>query len=652
MSEKKEFKTESKRLLDLMIHSIYTNREIFLRELISNASDAIDKYHYLSLTDEKLPKEENYQINLSVDNKKRIMTIEDNGIGMTYEELNDNLGTIAKSGSKEFLKKLEEEKKKDDAKNIEIIGQFGVGFYSAFMVAKKVVVETKSPYQEKGYCFTSEGTDTYEVEEIKKENHGTKITLYLRDNQEEDNYDTFLEVWKIRELVKKYSDYIRYPIQMFVTEQIQDKDSEGKPVEGKYHEETKLETFNSMIPLWKKNKNEVTQEQLNDFFKQKFDSYEDPLVSLFVNVEGLISYNSLLYIPKKAPYNLYSEQYERGLQLYTKGIFIMDHCKDLIPDYLRFVRGLVDTSDLSLNISREMLQQDHQIKKIASSVEKKILQELERMKKEEYEKYCEFFKEFGINLKYGVYESFGAKKDSLKDLLLYSSIQEEKLISLKDYIEKMPKDQEFIYYASNKSKEAVEAMPQLDALKKKNYNVLVLTDDIDEFALDILGEYEGKKFKSINQGDLNILNDEEKKVIQDIKDEKKSFLDALKEALKDKVAEVKLSERLVDSPVCLVSGDGLSFEMEKVLKSQNQTNFKAQKILEINPNHELFKALDHVYQTDSNSLNDYASLLLDQALLMEGMPIENPVDFSNRMCQLMIKAASGEKKSTEEKIDE
>ncbi len=637
MSEIKEFKTESKRLLDLMINSIYTNKEIFLRELISNASDAIDKYHYLSLNDEKLTKEDHYKISLSYDKDQRTITIEDNGIGMTYDELNDHLGTIAKSGSLEFMKKLKESENEEN-KDVDIIGQFGVGFYSAFMVASKVEVNTKSPYSEKGYKFTSTGTDTYEVEETTKEDHGTSITLYLRANDEEkeENYDEFLSDWKIKELVKKYSDYVRYPIEMFVTTQVKDNDKEDK-----YHDETRLEVLNSMIPLWKKNKSEVTKEELNSFYKQKFGAYEDPLASLFVNVEGLISYNALLYIPGKAPYNLYSDKFERGLQLYTKGVFIQDKCKELIPDYLRFVTGLVDTSDVSLNISREMLQQNRQLVKIGNSVEKKILAELDRMKKEDFENYKKFFKEFGINLKYGIYESYGSKNDSLKDLLIYSHINDDEMITLEKYVSEMKEGQEFIYYASNKSIDAVKAMPQLDALKKKGYDVLVFNDDIDEFAINFLAEYNSKKFKSINQGDLDLLNEDEKKEMNQLKDEKKPLIDAIKSALNDKVKDVIISERLVDSPVCLVSGEDMSFEMEKVLSQMpNQNGFKASKILEINPHHQLFKALEKVYETSPESLKDYSSLLLDQAMLMEGMMIENPIDFSNKMCSLMIKSAS------------
>lgn len=640
MQETKEFKTESKRLLDLMINSIYTNKEIFLRELISNASDAIDKYHYLSLSDDKLKKEDHYHVFLSYDKNLRTITIEDNGIGMTYDEVNNNLGTIAKSGSLEFMEKLKEANESKDQKDIDIIGQFGVGFYSSFMVASKVVVETKSPFSEKGYRFTSSGSDTYDIEECDKESHGTVITLYLRDNTEEENYDQYLSDWMIKNLVKKYSDYVRYPIEMMVTESVNDKDENGKDIEGKFHYETHLEVLNSMVPLWKKNKSEVSEQQLNEFYKQKFQEFEDPLTSLFIKIEGLISYNALVFIPKEAPYNLYSDKYERGLQLYTKGVFIMDKCKELIPDYLRFVKGLVDTSDISLNISREMLQQDTQIKKIATSIEKKILAELERMKNEDFAKYEEFFKVFGVNLKYGIYESYGQRKDSLKDLLLYHSLNENKYITLKQYVENMKEGQDTIYYASNKSKEAVEAMPQLDALKKKGYDVLVLVDDIDEFTLEMMQDYDGKKFKSINQGDLDLLNDEEKKERENLETEKKPLIDAIKAALKDKVNDVKISSRLVSSPVCLVSGDGVSFEMERVLKQMpNQGDIKADRILEINPNHDLFKALEKVYKDYPDKLNDYATLLFDQAMLMEGMNIENPVEFSNKMCALMIDAA-------------
>ena len=592
MSERKEFKTETKRLLDLMINSIYTNKEIFLRELISNASDAIDKYHYLSLQDSSLEKRSDYKIKLEVNNEERTITISDNGIGMTYDEVVNNLGTIASSGSLEFIKKLEEKENKEE--EIDIIGQFGVGFYSAFMVANKVEVTTKSPYSDKGYIFTSTGEDSYEIDEFNKDENGTSIKLFLRDNTEEENYDEFLSEWEIKALVKRYSDYIRYPITMNCKHSEPLKDSEGKYIEGKYNEYISEDTLNSMIPLWKKNKKDVTKEELNEFYKSKFNDYNDPLLSLHINVEGMISYNALVFIPSKAPYDLYSEKYEKGLQLYTKGVFIMDKCKDLIPDYLRFTKGLVDSSDLSLNISREMLQQDRQLKKIQTNVEKKIINELDKLKEDDYDKYLEFFKNYGSNIKYGIYENYGDKKDLLKDLLVYYTLENsEKPITLKKYKESMKEGQEFIYFASGASKEAVLAMPQLDLLKKKGIDVLVLSEPVDEFAIMMMEEYDGVKFKSINQGDLDVLDKEEKQKIEELKEIKKPLLDSLKDALNEEVSEVKISERLVDSPVCLVSGDGISFEMEKAL-SQNPmgNNLKAQRILEINPNHELFNAIE------------------------------------------------------------
>ena len=637
MSETKHFKTESKRLLDLMINSIYTNKEIFLRELISNASDAIDKYHYLSLTDDKLEKRSDYHILIETNKENKTIKIIDNGIGMTKDELNKNLGTIASSGSSEFIKKMKENEE-GKTSDIDIIGQFGVGFYSAFMVASKVTVETKSPYDDKAYIFTSSGEDTYTIDDSNKETIGTEITLYLRDDTEEEKYSEYLDQYTIENLVKKYSDYVRYPIQMMVTESVQGPSTDDKK-EPTYHDETKLKTLNSMIPLWKKNKNEVTEEELNTFYKNKFNEYEDPFTSIFANVEGMISYNALLFIPRHAPYNLYSDKYEKGLQLYTKGVFIMDKCKDLIPDYLRFVKGLVDSSDLSLNISREMLQQNRQLQKIAVSVEKKILNELTSIKDNDFSKYVEFFKEFGVNLKYGVYDNFGAKKDQLKDLLIYHTTNQEDYITLKQYVEGMKEDQKEIYYASCKDKESALSMPQMDMLKKKGYDVLVLTDDIDEFAIEMLSEYEGKKFKSI-QGNLDLQTDEEKEEAKKTTEEKKDMLQAIKDSLGNEVDEVVLSSRLSDSPVCLVSGEGMSFEMEKVFSQMNQgVPYKAKRILELNPNHELFKALESIYSSNKDELKDYSSLLLDQALLMEGMPLKNPYEFSKKMTSLMIKAS-------------
>lgn len=636
MSEVRKFKTESKRLLDLMINSIYTNKEIFLRELISNASDAIDKYHYLSLTNKDIPAQDSYHIHLSINKDDRILTIEDNGIGMTYEEVINNLGTIAKSGSLEFLNNLKEEQ----AKDIDIIGQFGVGFYSAFMVSDKVVVETKSPLSEKGYRFTSKGTEKYEIEEIDKPQVGTKIDIYLRKSTEEEDYEQFLDDYHIQSLVKKYSDYVRYPITMEVEKSVPEVDKDGKEIENKYKTIHETITLNSMVPIWKKSKNEVSEKDLNEFYKQKFADYNDPMLSMFVNAEGMLTYNALLFIPKKAPYDLYTENYEKGLKLYTKGVFIMDKCKELIPDYLRFVKGLVDSSDLSLNISREILQQNRQLTKIATNIEKKVLNELTKLQKEDYDKYLDFFNQYGINFKYGIYNSYGADKEKLQDLLVYKTIQQEKPIPLKTYVENMKKDQEYIYFASAKDKNAVLAMPQMDLIKKHEYDVLILDDQIDEFVITMLQNYDKKSFKSINQGDLNILDEKQKEEVEKLKDLKKPLIEKLKEILKDDVSDVVISSRLSDSPVCLVSKDGVSLEMEKVLASlPTENKAKAQKVLELNPNHELFKAMERIYAKDANALKDYAELLYNQALLMEGFPLKDPVAFSNKMCELMIKSS-------------
>ena len=638
MSEIKEFKTESKRLLDLMINSIYTNKEIFLRELISNASDAIDKYHYMSLTNDKYEKRNDYKIKIAVDKENRMISIEDNGIGMTYDDLVQHLGTIANSGSLEFMKKLEEsENKKED---IDIIGQFGVGFYSAFMVGKKVVVESRPPDASTGYRFTSTGEDTYESEECERVKVGTIIKVYLREDSEEASYSSFLEEWTIKSLVKKYSDYVRYPITMEVSKSKPKLDAEGKEIEGEREEYQEEETLNSMIPLWKKNKKDVTKEQLNEFYKNKFYDMQDPIVSTLVNVDGNISYQALLYIPHDAPYGLYTDKYEKGLQLYSKGVFIQDKCKELLPDYLKFVKGLVDSADLSLNISREILQQNKQLELIAKNVEKKILSELSSLMKDDFSKYVEFFNTYGTHLKYGIYADYGMKKDMIKDLLIYKTLNSDKEITLKQYKEEMKEGQKVIYYASGKTKEAVLAMPQMDIMKEKGYNVLVLTDDIDEFALMMMKDYDGVEFKSIASSDIDILSEEDKKKISDLKESKKSLFDKMKEILKDDVSEVRLSERLVSSPVCLVSGEGLTLEMERVLQENPENkDVKASRILEINPHHELFKAIEKVYEEDEESLSKYAHLLYNQALLIEGMPIKDPVAFSKDMCDLMIKAA-------------
>ncbi len=637
MSEVRQYKTESKRLLDLMINSIYTNKEIFLRELISNASDAIDKYHYLSLTDDKLEKNRDYQIFLEIDKEAKTLSIIDNGIGMTKEELIDSLGTIAKSGSLEFMKKLEDKTEKEQ---VDIIGQFGVGFYSSYMVSDKVEVYTKSPFSEMGYKFASSGTEDYTIDEVSDLTQGTRIVLFIREDTEDDKYSDFLNEYRLKTLVKKYSDYIRYPIKMEVTKVVSKKDEEGKEIEGETEEVVSIETLNSQLPIWKKKKNDVTSEELNEFYKTKFYDYQDPLTNIFVNIEGALNYTALIYIPKKAPYDLYSENYEKGLQLYSKGVFIMEKCKDLVPDYFRFVKGLVDSNDLSLNISREILQQNNVLNKIASNIEKKIASKLESLLKNDREKYVEFFETYGINLKYGIYDKYGLKKDLLQDLIMFKTINSDEYITLKEYIEKMVEGQDSIYYASGKTKEAVLAMPQLDRIKSKGYDVLICSDDVDEFMLQVMTEYDGKKFKPVNQGDADKLDEHEEEKIKEISEDKKSLLEKMKEILHEEVSDVVISRRLTDSPVCLVSTDGLSFEMQKVMeKSPVSKNFKAEKVLEINPKHKLFETLENLYNDGDENLADYVELLYNQALLIEGFPVKNPVEFSKKMCELMIKSS-------------
>ncbi len=632
MKEKKKFKTETKRLLDMMINSIYTHKEIFLRELISNASDAIDKRHYLSLTDSELSAPE-YKILIEANKEDHILTITDNGVGMTKEELEQHLGTIAKSGSKEFMEAVA----KENTPEVDIIGQFGVGFYSAFMVAKKVDVLTKSVKEGKAYLFSSEGLESYTIEEAEKEDFGTIITLYLREDTEDESYSKYLEEYEIRELVKKYSDYVRYPIQTWITKyddvkEEEDKDKEDK--EPKTHVE--LETINSMLPIWKKNKSEVSEEELNTFYKSKFMDYQDPITSIHINVEGMLTYNALLFIPKKPLYDFYTDRNERGLQLYTKGVFILDKCKELIPEYLRFVKGLVDSADLSLNISREMLQEDRAIKKIAGNVEKKILSELGRMLKNDREKYETFFKDYGINLKYGLYEDYGAKKDQLKDLIILQSYNQDKKITFAEYKEAMPEGQKAIYYASGENKDAVGKLPQMDLIKAKGYDVFILADDVDEFMLQVLKEYDSVPFKSLNQGDLDLIDEEDSKKIDELKETKKPLLEKIKAALPN-VKDVVLSKRLVDAPCCLSNDSGLSFEMERVLKNQNHTEIKADRILELNPNHPVFAKLEETYDNDEELGNTYAKILYTQALLMEGILPDNPQEFGKDVCDLLLK---------------
>ena len=626
---KKQFKAESKRLLDLMIHSIYTNKEIFLRELISNASDALDKRYYLSLTDENQRVDKNeLKIRIDLDKENRTITLTDSGIGMTQEELESNLGTIAHSGSLEFKQKLEE-----GTSDVDIIGQFGVGFYSAFMVAQRIIVETRSAQSEQAYSWISNGEDGYTIAPIMKEDVGTKIILELKEESEDDKVDEYLDEYTIKNLIRKYSDYVRWPIEMEV--------ETTKTVEGKDEPETvkEIQTLNSMVPLWKRNKSEIKEEEYNEFYKNKFMDWENPAKVMHYSVEGTTSYNALLFIPAKTPYNFYSADYEPGLQLYCKGVFIMDKAKDLVPDYFRFVRGLVDSDDLNLNISREILQQDRQMKTLAKSIEKKIKNTLEDMLKNDREKYEEFFKNFGLSLKFGVYQDYGMHKDQLQDLLLFKSTNNDEYTTLDEYVSRMKEGQDQIYFASGESIELIKKLPQMEKLQDKGYEVLYFTDDVDEFAANIMMEYKEKKFKSINQGDLDLDDEEEKKAKEEKTQENKSMLDKMKEALGEKVKEVRLSSRLKSHPVCLVSDEGLSMEMEKVLNQMpNQNEVKAGKILEINPDHEIFATLQKIYDKHPELMDEYTDLLYTQAMLIEGYKIEDPIAYANQVCDLMIRA--------------
>lgn len=619
MAKTKQFKTESKRLLHLMTHSIYTQKEIFIRELISNASDAIDKRHFLSLTDSTIPPVA-YEIWLTPDDSNRTLIIADNGIGFTEEELINNLGTIAESGSKAFLDKVEKE-------DVDLIGQFGVGFYSAFMVADKVIVETRSPFSSTGYRWSSTGEASYTIEEIEREAIGTTIILHLRadDEENEEDFSTYLKDYTLKSLVKKYSDYVRYPINMMVTKKEDKKEIEEK------------QTLNQMIPIWKKPKSEISDDDMNAFYKHQFNDYDAPLKVVHTSVEGMLTYTALLFIPEKAPYDFYSEKYEKGLQLYSKGVFIQDKNKDLLPDYFKFVKGLVDSSDISLNISRELLQQDRQVKKIAAHLEKKIKSELESMLQNEKEKYLKFYENYKTTLKYGIYESFGLNKEKLQDLILFKTNKSDDYISLKEYIENKPIDQNAIYYATGKSKESILKLPQMDVMKEKEIDVLLFTDDIDEFMIQVMQNYQDIPFKSIQQADTDLLDETKKEDLKSKEKENKDILKAIKKALKDKVKDVKLSYRLKESAVCLVSGEGISMEMEKILKQMpNTANVHADKILEINPDHELFQALKKIYEQDEKRIGDYSSILYHQALLIEGYPIEDPTEFSNQLVKLMI----------------
>ena len=626
----KEFKAESKRLLDMMINSIYTHKEIFLREIISNASDAIDKLYFKSLTDTSVGmKKSDFAINIAIDKENRTLTVSDNGIGMTEEDLENNLGTIANSGSFAF------KKDNDLGDDVDIIGQFGVGFYSTFMVAKEVTVVTKAFGSDQAYKWTSDGVEGYTIEECDKpDGVGTTITLKLKDDTDDEKYSTYLDQYQIQSLVKKYSDYIRFPIRMEVEHTHYNE--EGK--EPEVHKA--IETLNSMTPIWKKNKSELKDEDYNNFYMEKFGDYEPPIAHIHSKNEGVATYDALLYIPARAPFDYYSKDYEKGLQLYSSGVMIMEKCADLLPDWFSFVKGVVDSEDLSLNISRELLQQDRQLKIIAKNLEKSIKNELAKLLKNDREKYEKFYSVFGLQFKFGIYQSYGAANETLKDLLMFPSSFDGKNVTLKEYVSRMKEDQKEIYYACGETKERIEMLPQLEKIKDKGYEVLYFTQDVDEFAIKVMINYDGKPFKSISDADLDLDTEEEKEEAKKLDEENKDMFTFMQEAIADKVKTVRLSKKLKTHPVCLSSDGSITIEMEKLLNAmpQNDGNkVKAEKALEINPNHPIFEKLKDLYANDKDKLKDYAKLLYDQALLIEGMSIDNPVEFANLVCELMTK---------------
>lgn len=626
--EKIQFKSESKRLLDLMINSIYTHREIFLREIISNASDAIDKLCFISLTDDKVGmNRSDFKILIKADKGNRTLTVSDNGIGMDKEELENNLGTIASSGSYKFRQQLTDE----DKDNVDIIGQFGVGFYSAFMVAKEITVITKKYGSDTAYKWQSSGADGYTIEECQKDTVGTDIIMLLKDDTEEDKYSDYLEQYKISSLIKKYSDYIRYPIEMDMESTKVKEGTEDKP---EYETVIERKTLNSMVPIWQKPKKDVTKEEYNNFYKEKFFDFEDPLLTITTSVEGVVTYKALLYIPAKTPYNYYTKEYEKGLQLYSSGVMIMENCPDLLPEHFRFVKGVVDSQDLSLNISREMLQHNRQLKLIEEHLEKKIKNELASMLKKDRENYEKFFAAFGRQLKYGLVSDYGAHKDKLSDLILFYSYNQKKLITLDEYVEAMKEDQKYIYFATGESKEIIETLPQTEILKDKGYDFLCCTDEIDEFALNSLRNFKEKEFRSVLNDDLGI--EEEKK-----EEEKEEGQDALitfiKETLGDKVSQVVVSKKLKSHPVCLTAQGGISFEMEKYFSVvQPESGMKAQRVLEINMSHPAVKALKEKITTNIEEAKKYVQLLYSQSLLIAGLPLENPSEYTDLVCSLMI----------------
>lgn len=625
---KKEFKSESKRLLDLMINSIYTHKEIFLRELISNASDAIDKLCFIALTDDKLNmSRDDFKIFIKPDKENRTLTITDNGIGMDKDDLENNLGTIASSGSYKFKQEMSE--KQDD---IDIIGQFGVGFYSAFMVAKKITVVTKKYGCDTAYKWESDGADGYEITETERDEIGTTIVLKIKDNTEEENYDEFLEQYRIQGLIKKYSDYIRYPIMMDMTHsrvKEETKDSE-KP---EYEDYTETETLNSMLPIWQRAKKDVKQEEYDNFYREKFMAMDKPLRTIVTSVEGVVTYKALLFIPSQAPYDYYTKEYKKGLQLYSSGVLIMENCEELLPEHFRFVKGIVDSADLSLNISREMLQHDRHLITIAQNIEKKIKNELTSMLANDRENYEKFFNAFGRQLKYGVSADYGMHKEELQDLLMYYSSTEKKLVTLSEYVDRMKEDQKFIYFAVGENISSIDNLPQTELLRSKGYEILYCTEEIDEFSLQTLMQYKDKRFCSATNDDLGIENDENKEEEKD----SSAILTFVKETLGDKVSEVVAFKKLVSHPVCLTAKGGISFEMEKYFNAvQPDSGMKAQRVLELNMNHSAVKAMESAVQTDIEKAKKYAELLYDQALLIAGLPIENPGEYADLVCSLMV----------------
>lgn len=627
MAEKKQFQTESKRLLDLMIHSIYSQKEVFLRELISNASDAIDKVYYKTLTDDNATfNRDDYYIKISADKDARTLTIEDTGIGMTAAELEENLGTIAKSGSLAFKSEVEMDE------DFDIIGQFGVGFYASFMVADEVKVVTRAYGSDESFQWESTGADGYTIEAAEKDRVGTTITLTLKEDTEEEDYNQFLEEYRLREIIKKYSDFIRYPIKMDVTKSKPKEDNEEEYVD--YVEE---ETINSMVPIWRKNRSELTAEDYENFYREKHYGFDKPLKHIHTSVDGTIRYHAILYIPETMPFDYYSKEYEKGLELYSNGVLIMNKAPELLPDYFSFVKGMVDSEDLSLNISREMLQHDRQLKAIEKNITRKIKTELQSMLKNDRENYTKFYEVFGRQLKFGVYSDFGQHKEVLQDLLMFYSSKEEKLITLAEYVENMTEEQQYIYYATGESNERIAKLPQTELVAEKGFDILFFSEDVDEFAIQMLMNYKEKEFKNVSSGDLGLETEEEKEAVEKETEKHKDLFKKMKEILAGKVKEVKISKRLRSHPVCFSTEGELSIEMEKVLKQMpDNPNVQAEKVLEINIEHDVFQALMSAYENDTEKLSLYTNLLYNQAMLIEGLPIEDPVQFSNDLSKVMI----------------